>query len=547
MLLATLSLAIAGCPAEPGHDDAGLGMDGGVAARCTGTPSPCTGRAPADCMLGCSVTQCSGAVTACMELTDAETCSTQSGCAWSGARCTGSARACDEITLADVCLTQRGCSATGAGRCAGVPSACEALTASECAAQPGCSLEAIADAGSMDASVPTDAPRPDAGPRPDTGGLVPEGCHPSDGIECDGDWSDRCTPACAASECCSPQHGRFACVARDAEGQCPAADLFVDDERITGEYYVEYRTFPEGDCAIVEGCVGGPGLRRLLRFDTWTPNQGDADMHLGSPTDALTSSHFEYSACHGHYHFNSYAEYELRRSDGSVAATGHKQAFCLLDFYEWPRGRAREAGERERYTCGFQGIQRGWQDVYDSSLDCQWVDVTDVPEGDYELHIAINTEHILLESNYDNNEVTVPVTISAPPADTDVTAPCAAGETGIERNCGWTRMGSYTCDPGATVPYVAVGCSEMAGLGSCDGDTILRVCEGSHDPTCTTRWVIAQNDDSGAGGACGRGGDCCSHINMRCPASGSFVVFSAPYGDGDAASCSLLTGPGRMP
>ena len=547
LFLLVSSLLVVGCPATPGTEDASLdapGLDTGIeGSACVGTASQCRGRMPADCDMGCTVTQCSGAVTPCMSITDMAACGTQSGCSWSGTQCIGLARACDEISSADVCLTQQGCSATGAGRCAGTPTPCARLSESECTDQPGCTLMGPADAGRDAATPPVDS-----GPRPDTGGIVPAGCNPADGIECDGDWSDRCSPACASTECCSPQHGRFECTVRNEDGSCPAADLFVDDSRITGEYYIEYRNFAEGDCAIVEGCVGGPGLRRLLRFDTWTPNQGDADMHLGNPTDTISSSHFEYSACHGHYHFNSYAEYELLSEDGSIAATGHKQAFCLLDFYEWPRGRARESGERERYTCGFQGIQRGWQDVYDSSLDCQWVDVTDVPEGDYDLHIAINTEHILLESNYDNNEITVPITISAPPPDTDVTAPCTAGEEGIERNCGWTRVGTYTCDPGAAVPYVAVGCSELADLGSCTGDTVMRVCEGAHDPTCTTRWVIAQNDDSGVGReGCGRGGDCCSFINMRCPASGSYSVFAAPFRSADAAMCNVMTAPGRMP
>lgn len=536
-----VAATVTGCPATPGLDDAGL--DAAVVGRCTGTASQCLGRPAGDCDHGCALTACSGAVTPCMMLPDMESCRVQSGCSWSGSQCTGLARACTEITLADVCATQRGCSMSGEGRCAGSPTPCASIPAADCTSQPGCTLEGPPDAGATD-----DAPPMDSGPRPDTGGIVPEGCNPETGIECDGDWSDRCSPACAPTECCSPQHGRFACVARDGSGACPAADLFVDADRIDGEYYVEYRNFEPGDCAIVEGCVGGPGMRRLLRFDTWTPNSGNADMHLGDPRDPMTASHFEFSACHGHHHFNSYAEYELRRSDGTVAATGHKQAFCLLDFYEWPRGRMLEPREMARYTCSFQGIQRGWQDVYDSSLDCQWVDVTDVPEGDYDLHIAINTEHILLESDYDNNEVTVPITIAPPAADVDVTMPCTAGEEGIDRNCGWTRVGSFTCDPAAPEPFVAVGCSALASLGSCTGDTVLRVCDGAHDPECTSRWVVAQNDDSGVGaGGCGRGGDCCSWVNMRCPASGTFSVFTAPYASGDAATCDVMTGPGRMP
>src|SRR5689334_2596694 len=62
----------------------------------------------------------------------------------------------------------------------------------------------------LDAGHDTGTPPPpdggptDAGTRPDAhfdAGPVPEGCDPVSGIECDGDWSDRCTPACAASQC----------------------------------------------------------------------------------------------------------------------------------------------------------------------------------------------------------------------------------------------------------------------------------------------------------------------------------------------------------
>ena len=34
-----------------------------------------------------------------------------------------------------------------------------------------------------------------------------------------------------------------------------------------------------------------------------------------------------------------------------------------------------------RYNCGRQGIQRGWADSYYNGLECQYIDVTDVPPG----------------------------------------------------------------------------------------------------------------------------------------------------------------------
>jgi hypothetical protein len=273
------------------------------------------------------------------------------------------------------------------------------------------------DSGMIDSGM-IDAGTVDGGPVcvPPAGPSPYPGCNPTLGIHCDGNWAGRCTPACTATECCSPQGNRFRCVPKNTDGTCPAADLWVDSTRLSP--YIERRTFNSTSCEIVEGCVGGTGQRRLLRFDTWTPNTGGADMYLGNPSG---SSYFEYSSCHMHYHFNTYAQYELLTSDQMcVAATGHKQAFCLLDYYNYPcdsNGTNPDPAIPDcsringGYTCSNQGIRRDAQDVYDGALDCQWIDITDVPPGDYVIRVRINTEHILNEASYANNEVRVPVTI----------------------------------------------------------------------------------------------------------------------------------------
>jgi hypothetical protein len=234
------------------------------------------------------------------------------------------------------------------------------------------------------------------------------GCNPTLGVHCDGDWREQCHPACGIQQCCSPRDGAFRCVAPGPDGYCPAPDIFVDTSKISGQTTVEWRIFEPDDCAIVEGCVAAAGRRRLLRFDTFTPNTGSADLFLGDP--ASMSSLFEWSACHMHYHFTSYATYELRRSDGTVAARGHKQSFCLEDSSTFPNPDDSAEGF---YTCEYQGIQRGWGDMYDRDLDCQWIDITDVPAGQYSLRIALNTAHLLAESNYDNNLSTVMVSVPA--------------------------------------------------------------------------------------------------------------------------------------
>jgi hypothetical protein len=243
-----------------------------------------------------------------------------------------------------------------------------------------------------------------------------------------------------------------------------------------------------------------------------------------------------------HYHFNTYAKYELLTSDEScVAAVGHKQAFCLLDYYDYPcdpTGTDPSVPDCRRiaggYTCSNMGIRRDAQDVYDASLDCQWIDITDVDPGDYVIRVRINTNHLLNESNYDNNEIRVPVTIP-PPAAVDVTAACGARTRSATRDCGWRLEGRHTCTAGARV---RVGCSAACTLGSCTGDSILRVCDVSVGNDCTAGVELASNDDSG----CAMG-DLCSQLSFTCPAGGAYNVFRGSYDTGAASTCTVATVP----
>jgi hypothetical protein len=196
------------------------------------------------------------------------------------------------------------------------------------------------------------------------------------------------------------------CTALDTRGESPLPDLTVDETRLTDSIIVHEQDFDDGDCAVLEGCVDATGTRRLLRFTTTTPNYGTADLILGSPTE--DSDRFEYSTCHAHYHYSEYIEYTLLSADGGVAATGRKQAFCLMD--SEPAG----GTGSPKYHCGMQGITAGWSDTYDALIDCQWLDVTDVPAGDYTLQLSLDPNATLREISRSDNVVSVPVTLDAP-------------------------------------------------------------------------------------------------------------------------------------
>lgn len=186
-------------------------------------------------------------------------------------------------------------------------------------------------------------------------------------------------------------------------------DLTIDEDRIATSALTEFKIFTgdEDDCAVVEGCVNEPGERLLLRFDLATPNIGTADMVLGKPKEA--TGLFEFSPCHGHYHFSGYALYELFDEFGNPVVDGRKQAFCLED--SEPIDPNDPKAGKAKYWCGHQGISAGWLDVYTRDLDCQWLDITDVPAGLYELRVTVNPDRDLTEANYDNNEASIFLTL----------------------------------------------------------------------------------------------------------------------------------------
>lgn len=167
--------------------------------------------------------------------------------------------------------------------------------------------------------------------------------------------------------------------------------------------YVSVDTFVPYSCEVQEGLIGA-GERRLLRYTTEIRNVGGQDMVMPDPQG---NPFFEFHQCHGHWHFKGFASSRLLDMEGNELRTGRKVSFCLLDNIRWDRS----VSARRVYTCDNQGIQAGWGDVYDSGLPGQWIEIGDLPAGDYQLELTVNPDGVLAETNYENNTVRVPVTI----------------------------------------------------------------------------------------------------------------------------------------
>jgi hypothetical protein len=181
---------------------------------------------------------------------------------------------------------------------------------------------------------------------------------------------------------------------------CTGPDLVVVESAITNSLYGTTIDVNESDCYINEGCLNGYGTREIIRFTTHIKNTGDIDYYIG-PAGNQTPGQFEFDNCHNHWHYEGYARYDLFDMDNNLIPIGFKNGFCVLDL-------ECSGGGTAQYGCGNMGISAGCGDIYGAGLNCQWLDVTDVPDGMYSLIVRVNWDYTpdalgRFEMSYDNN------------------------------------------------------------------------------------------------------------------------------------------------
>ena len=263
--------------------------------------------------------------------------------------------------------------------------------------------------------------------------------------------------------------------------------------------YTEAQSFFPEPCDLNEGC-GTCSTRRVLRFDTETRNIGQADLVLGDPQN---NPLFVQDPCHGHYHFEGFAEYRLLDTNGVQVAVGNKIGFCLLDYARWDPN----ASSDDYYNCFYQGIQRGWSDFYYSTLPCQWVDITGLPGGTYILELEVDPQNRIVEADENNNVARVMVWFPdcAPPANDEFIAaqviPEAISSITFDSRCATQECGEPRHDPGqqgsASIWYQWTAPGNGKLLLSTEGstfDTLVAVYRG---PDLTNLTLVARDDDSG--------------------------------------------------
>lgn len=234
-----------------------------------------------------------------------------------------------------------------------------------------------------------------------------EMCVPLDGScqtfeKCD-HQNPTCAGGCPANSFCGTD-----CQCHEIDDPLP--DLVINKDRLSEEILFDKINVRESSCSFVEQCVGGLGERRILRFSVEAINQGQATLTVPPPEERPDL--FLFSACHGHFHFGGFASYELLDPSGKTLLQGRKQAYCMEDTIQVSQGP--NVGCSKIYDCYNQGIQAGWSDLYGNTLDCQWLDITDIPAGNYQLKVSLNPSQSFQEVSFQNNTAIVPVTI--PPA-----------------------------------------------------------------------------------------------------------------------------------
>ncbi len=177
-----------------------------------------------------------------------------------------------------------------------------------------------------------------------------------------------------------------------------------------------------------------PG-RTLMRVSTATPNTGRGALELrgssttpgvyqriwradGSTYERLAGT-FTFHPGHSHLHFDNWINLHLRQvlpdnGVGDIVVSGDKTSFAIIDL-ELFDGDLPGSPSGGVYLGGLiQGLSVGWSDVYGANLPDQWIDVTEVPSGDYWLEGIVDPANSIRESNESNNFARILITYANP-------------------------------------------------------------------------------------------------------------------------------------
>jgi hypothetical protein len=177
-----------------------------------------------------------------------------------------------------------------------------------------------------------------------------------------------------------------------------------------------------------------------------------------------TSAYYEPAPAHMHWHLLNFERFQLRTLSGSAVVSDRKNGFCLGDRYdvadktslehrvhddEEPEAKLHQfliynmcGHEQPDATDVTEGISVGSGDDYRYNVDFQWLDITSVGSGVYDVVNTVNPDRTLIEKDYANDSSSIAVSIQWPGraagAPSKITAPPVVR---LLRSC----PGSETC------------------------------------------------------------------------------------------------------
>jgi hypothetical protein len=178
--------------------------------------------------------------------------------------------------------------------------------------------------------------------------------------------------------------------------------------------------------------------QKQLRFDTRIVNTGAGNFEAGgkrsTTSDSMTVTQRIYNDAggyrtlpttaqmyfagdgHNHWHLRDLESYELIRLDnGTKVGTGAKEGFCFFDnalFGSTQAAFYKSCGRNPDALQVKMGLSRGWGDLYGASTVGQYIDVTNLTSGRYNLQATADGPNWFLESNDSNNFSWVEIQIS---------------------------------------------------------------------------------------------------------------------------------------
>ncbi|MFD9701066.1 lysyl oxidase family protein [Lentzea sp. NPDC059081] len=180
-----------------------------------------------------------------------------------------------------------------------------------------------------------------------------------------------------------------------------------------------------------------PGGEMEVRQGFQTRRGAPVPASFGEAVRTTTNSmYYEPAKAHRHWHLMNFARMQLRTPGGKTVVADRKNGFCLGDRYRTadaaglPGARhdpgtpeAQLAERLKQNRCGreepaatemFEGISVGSGDDYRYGVDFQWLDLTGVASGTYDLVTTVNADRTILESGYGNNSSSISISVQWP-------------------------------------------------------------------------------------------------------------------------------------